>query len=98
MILRQKLKFMKVICIDASNKPAKISPDEWIEEGVVYTVETVINMGLQPGKLGVTLKEVQLSKKSFPYEYYDATRFIPIEGLVTEVEKEVVKEVELDIV
>jgi len=68
------------------------------EEGVVYTVETVINMGLQPGKLGVTLKEVQLSKKSFPYEYYDATRFIPIEGLVTEVEKEVVKEVELDIV
>lgn len=89
---------MKVICIDAGNKPAKISSDEWIEEGVVYTVETVINMGLQPGKLGVTLKEVQLSKKSFPYEYYDATRFIPIEGLFAEVKKEEIKEVELDLV
>ena len=60
---------MKVICIDASNKPAKISSDEWIQEGVVYTVVEVINMGLQPGKLGVRLKEVSLTQKSFPYEY-----------------------------
>ena len=89
---------MKVICIDAGNKPAKISLDEWIKEGVVYTVVSVINMGLQPGKLGVLLKEVQLSEKSFPYEYYDATRFIPIEGLVAENKKEEIKEVELDLV
>lgn len=89
---------MKVICIDASKKPAKISPNEWIEEGTVYTVVSVINMGLQPGKLGLTLKEVQLSKKSFPYEYYDATRFIPIEGLFAEEEKVEEKEVELDLI
>ena len=89
---------MKVICIDASNKPAKISPNEWIEEGIVYTVVSIINMGLQPGKLGLTLKEVQLSKKSFPYEYYDATRFIPIEGLFAEEEKVEEKEVELDLI
>jgi hypothetical protein len=89
---------MKVICIDSSNKPAKISPEEWIEEGIVYTVVSVVNMGLQPGKLGVTLKEVQLSKKSFPYEYYDATRFLPIEGLFAEVKEEEIKEAELDLV
>jgi hypothetical protein len=88
---------MKVICIDASNKPAKISPDEWIEEGVVYTVTSVVNMGLQPGKLGIMLKEVQLSKKSFPYQYYDATRFLPIDGLFAEKEQEEIKELELDI-
>lgn len=89
---------MKVICIDSSNKPGKIPIEEWIEEGVTYTVASVVNMGLQPGRLGLTLKEVQLSKKSFPYEYYDATRFLPIEGLVTEAEKVKEKEVELDLV
>lgn len=87
---------MKVICIDASNKPAKISSDEWIQEGVVYTVVETINMGLQPGKIGIRLKEVNLTKKSFPYEYYDATRFIPIEGLVSEAKKE--EELELDLI
>lgn len=89
---------MKVICIDAANKPAKISPDEWIEEGIVYTVVTITKMGLQPGKFGLTLKEVQLSEKSFPYEYYDASRFLPIEGLVAEVEKEKVEEAQLDLI
>ena len=89
---------MKVICIDSSNKPAKISSDEWIEEGIVYTVVSVVNMGLQPGKLGVALKEVQLSQKSFPYEYYDATRFLPIEGLFAEAQEEKIKEAELDLV
>jgi len=89
---------MKVICIDSSKKPAKIPVEEWIEEGIVYTVVSIVNMGLQPGKLGLVLKEVQLSKKSFPYEYYDATRFLPIEGLFAEVEKVEEKEAELDLV
>lgn len=89
---------MKVICIDSSNKPSKISSDEWIQEGVVYTVVEVINMGLQPGKLGVRLKEVTLTQKSFPYEYYDSTRFLPIEGLFAEAEKIKEEEVELDLI
>lgn len=87
---------MKVICIDSSNKPSKISADEWVEEGIVYTVISTSLMGLQPGKLGLKLKEVSLTKKSFPYEYYDSSRFIPIEGLITESKKE--KEVELDVI
>lgn len=89
---------MKVICIDSSNKPSKISSDEWIQEGVVYTVVEVINMGLQPGKLGVRLKEVNLTQKSFPYEYYDSSRFLPIEGLFAEAEKIKEEEVELDLI
>lgn len=86
---------MKVICIDASNKPKRISQSEWIEEGVVYTVVATVNMGLQSGKIGLKLKEVELSSLSFPYEYYDATRFIPIEGLI--LQEEQIKEVELDL-
>ena len=89
---------MKVICIDSANKPGKIPMEEWIEEGVVYTVVSVINMGLQPGKVGLVLKEVQLSKKSFPYEYYDATRFLPLEALVAKEKKVEKKEAELDLV
>ena len=89
---------MKVICIDSSNKPSKISSDEWIQEGVVYTVVEVINMGLQPGKLGVRLKEVTLTQKSFPYEYYDSNRFLPIEGLFAEAEQVKEKELELDMI
>ena len=89
---------MKVICIDASKKPAKISSDEWIQEGIVYTVVEVVNMGLQQGRLGVRLKEVTLSEKSFPYAYYDSSRFLPIEGLIAEVEKVEEEEVELDFI
>jgi len=89
---------MKVICIDSSKKPSKISSDEWIQEGIVYTVVEVINMGLQPGKLGVRLKEVSLTQKSFPYEYYDSSRFLPIEGLFAEAEKINEEELELDLI
>jgi hypothetical protein len=66
---------MKVICINSSNKPFKIPQHEWIKEGVIYTVTEVVNMGLQPGKFGYLLKEISLSKESFPYEYYSADRF-----------------------
>jgi hypothetical protein len=89
---------MKVICIDGSKKPAKISSDEWIQEGIVYTVIESVNMGLQPGKIGLKLKEVNLTQKSFPYEYYDANRFLPIEGLLAEVEEVKEEEVELDLI
>jgi hypothetical protein len=90
---------MKVICIDASKKPNKISPDEWLEEGVVYTVINAVNMGLQAGKIGLELKEVKLTERSFPYEYYDATRFLPIEGMIADAKvEEEEMELELDII
>ena len=68
---------MQVICIDASNKPKRISPYEWLTEGRVYTVVEVARMSLQQDRFGYRLKEVQLSEQSFPYEYYSADRFAP---------------------
>ena len=69
---------MQVVCINADNIPKRISPYEWIEEGKIYTVIEVTKMGLQPGKFGYKLKEVELSEQSFPYEYYSADRFVPL--------------------
>jgi hypothetical protein len=55
-------------------------------------------MGLQDGKYGVLLKEVQLSADSFPYEYYDADRFLPLDILTEVREEEVVKEADLELI
>jgi hypothetical protein len=89
---------MKAICIDSSNKPLKILPNEWVVEGETYTITKVIKMGLQDGKYGVLLKEVQLSADSFPYEYYDADRFLPLDILTEVREEEAVKEADLELI
>jgi len=88
---------MQVICIDSSDKPKKISPYEWITEGTVYTVVEIAKMGLSAGKFGYKLKEIELSEQSFPYEYYAAERFIPIEPLVSYLKEEKVEEVSADL-
>ena len=72
---------MKVICIDADNKPKNVPVEEWVQEGDMYNVTRIVKMGLQKDTYGYLLKEVQLSSKSFPYELYDAIRFLPIEFL-----------------
>jgi hypothetical protein len=88
---------MRVLCIDDANKPAKIPDSEWIEKDKIYTVTNVAPMGLQPGKVGYKLKEVQLSMSSFPYEYYASERFaIIIDDKLQEAE--VVAEEELSLI
>jgi len=72
---------LRVVCINAENKPKKISPYEWVKEGEIYTVIEISKMGLQAGRFGYKLKEVQLSEQSFPYEYYNSDRFVPIISL-----------------
>jgi len=67
---------MKAICIDSSNKPENISEYEWIEEGHVYTITEVVEMGLQDGKLGVAFEEIKLTDASAPYKYYSLERFL----------------------
>lgn len=69
---------MQVVCINDENRPKRISPYEWIELGKTYTVVEISKMGLQAGKFGYKLKEVQLSEQSFPYEYYNSDRFVPL--------------------
>jgi hypothetical protein len=55
-------------------------------------------MGLQDGKYGVLLKEVQLRADSFPYEYYDADRFVPLDERIANMEEEAVKEADLELI
>ena len=91
---------MKAICIDDTGKPSKIPQSEWIVEGKTYTITKIVRMNLQKDKFGVVLKEVQLSSQSFPYELYDAARFLPLDILANMEEKEevTVKEADLELV
>lgn len=91
---------MKAICIDSSNKPSKVPDNEWVVEGEIYTITKVVRMGLQQNKFGVLLKEVQLSSNSFPYELYDADRFLPIDLLseAYQEKEETVKEADLELI
>lgn len=91
---------MKAVCIDGSNKPKKIPDSEWITEGTTYTITRVVRMGLEKNKFGVLLKEVQLSSQSFPYELYDAARFLPLDilAIIKEEEEVTVKEADLELI
>ena len=91
---------MRAICIDASNRPSKVPENEWVVEGEVYTITRVVRMGLQENKFGVLLKEVKLSTNSFPYELYDAERFLPLDLLAGALEetRETVKEADLELI
>tara|TARA_R100001460_G_scaffold82443_1_gene123409 strand:- start:285 stop:593 length:309 start_codon:yes stop_codon:yes gene_type:complete len=75
---------MKAICIDSSNKPDRISKYEWIEEGVVYTITKVVELGTQSNKLGIALQEVELTSASAPYKYYSLERFLIIPDEIRE--------------
>jgi hypothetical protein len=87
----------EVMCINADNRPKRVSPYEWIEEGKMYTVIEVSKMGLQAGRFGYKLKEVQLSDQSFPYEFYDADRFVPVIPLKLALKEEKVEELVADL-
>ena len=86
---------MKVICIDNSKKPKNVPVEEWVQEGDAYTVTRIVRMGLQKDTYGYLLKEVQLSSRSFPYELYDATRFLPID-LLSMIKEEKEEEVTIE--
>ena len=74
--MKRVLNNMKAICIDNSNKPEGILDEEWLEEGMVYTIIDVVEMALQEGLLGLSLKEVKLTQQSAPYKYYSIERFL----------------------
>ena len=82
----------KVVCVNDQNKPKKIPLSEWVVQGNVYTVKQIVQLALMNNQLGFELEEVSLSPDSFPYEYYSASRFIPLED-----EKEIAKHEELDL-
>jgi hypothetical protein len=64
------------VCINDSNKPDKVPAAQWVKKGKAYTVVRVVKMGIQANTLGFDLEEVNL-EGCFPYEFYDAKRFLP---------------------
>jgi hypothetical protein len=88
---------MRVICINDSNRPLKIPETQWVKKGKAYTVVRAVKMAIQANMLGFDLEEINL-EGCFPYEFYDAKRFLP-EDMVNQkdVAVEVIEE-ELELV
>ena len=91
------MEVFKVICINAENRPKRVSLYEWLEKDVIYTVVEITRMGLQAGRFGYKLKEVQLSEQSFPYEYYNSDRFVPVISLEQVLKEEEPEELVADL-
>ena len=88
---------MRVVCIDDSKRPEKIPDSQWVKKGETYTVIKAVKMGIQANTLGFELEELNLSG-CFPYEYYDAKRFVPEEFANLENAAENIVEEELSLV
>lgn len=80
---------MQVICINNDNRPARIPESKWIKKGHVYTVTDAITMSIQRGKIGYKLAEIELDESCFPYEYFSADRFLPLEKAEAPAKEEV---------
>jgi len=80
---------MQVICINSSNRPARIPENKWIKKGELYTVLYTVNMSIQVNKIGYKLEEIDLDESCFPYQYFDSNRFAVINtNQIKEVEEE----------
>jgi hypothetical protein len=88
---------MKIVCINASNKPGKIPNEDWPKKNRLYHATKFVKMGIQKNKTGVTLKEISLKANSFPYELYDLERFVPLDKFTGELEEHVEEELKLTV-
>jgi hypothetical protein len=80
---------VKVICINAKNRPKDFPEHLWLVERVeVYTVTRVERMVRQGNTLGFVLKERELV--GLPYSSFLALRFRP----ATKRDEELIKEAE----
>ena len=70
------MKPLRVICIDASDKPEEIPEDLWVKQDEIYTVKEVAKLAVQGHKIGYKFEEIELNDSCFPYEFYDADRFM----------------------
>ncbi len=64
----------KVICVDDTGLPDQLPLSRRVVEGQVYTVTEVAHMQLQ-SILGYRLAEID---SFFPYEFFKASRFLPL--------------------
>jgi len=73
----------KVVCINASGMPDQLPHSKRVVEGQVYTVIEVAHMQLQ-SLAGFRLAEID---SSFPYEFFKASRFRPLEDVEVKVDE-----------
>ena len=78
---------MYVVCINDADKPDQISVEQWIKKGEKYTVIKAVKLKIG-NKLAFSLEEKPLSEDNFPYEYWNAERFVPEEHYEEQVKYE----------
>lgn len=65
---------VKCMCIDDSNRPAKIPQDRWVKKGEEYTIIFVTTV-LPQEELAIQLDEILLDDDCVPFAYFLAKRF-----------------------
>lgn len=87
----------RVKCINDSQRPVQIPEHLWIKFNHNYTVDKLYRI-LNPkqyGSLGVSLVEIKLTPECYPYEFFGANRFKPLdsdEELLDILERDMIKE------
>ena len=84
---------MKVICIDATNRPNDIPVSKWVVKDQEYTVIKAARLPMVGGALGFQLAEIDL-RDCVPYLYFLASRFKEKEPLPEKKEEKVEELVE----
>jgi hypothetical protein len=69
---------MRVVCINDKDKPNQIKQEDWLVKGETYTVIKAVHLQIG-NKPAFSLKEKPLTEENFPYEYWNAERFVPEE-------------------
>ncbi len=70
---------MTVICVNSKGIPSDIPSSKHPKEGELYTVTEAVKCLVQGGLLGYKLAEIDLGNCCFPYLYFAANRFAPVE-------------------
>jgi len=70
---------MKVICINDKDYPSEIPFSLRPKKGCEYTVVEAMKCAVQGGLLGYKLAELDLGNQCFPYLYFAASRFRPVQ-------------------
>ena len=81
----------EVICINDQHRPAEIPTTHWVKKDQIYTVTRLMKCHVQGGLLGYELAEIDLKPFS-PWEYFAASRFVPVQKLPLD---ELIEELEL---
>lgn len=63
-----------VLCIDDSNKPEAIPPEQWVKQGMIYTLLQIQSTNYFAPTKALVLAEIQPPP---PFAGYGSQRFMP---------------------